>query len=203
MCRGCDSEPRAALSASSGLRNAKYLANTSPQSIARDSWSGSRSRRPATGTRPCRCRAKCPRRTFDHQRLLRLHAVDQRLHRNSRRRRCRGIGGRLGVRRIHRVSSELAGRNGVGKCSEGGAVPAGIGATISGVTITINSVLFFVRVIDWKNLPRIGMSPRNGIFSKLSVSVLSSRPPDHKALAIAQLHFGIHLARGDSRHLKP
>jgi len=34
-----------------------------------------------------------------------------------------------------------------------------------------------VRCIDWKNFPRIGMSPRKGIFWKASCSVLSSRPP--------------------------
>ena len=57
------------------------------------------------------------------------------------------------------------------------SVPAGTGATISGVTITMSSVLFFVRCIDWKSLPKMGMSPRNGIFSNVSFSVLSRRPP--------------------------
>ena len=31
--------------------------------------------------------------------------------------------------------------------------------------------------LNWKNLPRIGMSPRKGILSKVSVSRLSSKPP--------------------------
>ena len=70
----------------------------------------------------------------------------------------------------------LGGRNLSGNFSSGG-VPAGMGATISGVTMTISSVLVLVLCIDWKNLPRIGMSPRNGIFWKVSVSLLSSSPP--------------------------
>src|SRR5277367_4982978 len=49
---------------------------------------------------------------------------------------------------------ELGGRKATGYFSSGRAWPAGIGATISGVTITINSVSFLLRVIDWKSLPR-------------------------------------------------
>ena len=59
----------------------------------------------------------------------------------------------------------LGGRNFVGYFSSGKGAPAGMGATISGVTITISSVLVRVFCIDWKSLPRIGISPRNGIFS--------------------------------------
>ena len=72
---------------------------------------------------------------------------------------------------------ELEGRKGVGYFNSGSADPAPIGVTICGVTMTISSVLFLVRCMDWKNLPRIGMSPRKGIFWKVSVSSLSSRPP--------------------------
>src|ERR1017187_9590903 len=71
---------------------------------------------------------------------------------------------------------ELVGRSFVGNFNSGTGAPAGMGDTISGVTMTINSVFVLFFCIDWKNLPRIGMSPRNGIFSKVSVSVLSSNP---------------------------
>ena len=72
---------------------------------------------------------------------------------------------------------ELGGMNLAGNFSDGNGSPAGMGATISGVTITMSSVLALVFCIDWKNLPKIGMSPRKGIFMKVSDSVLSSSPP--------------------------
>ena len=72
---------------------------------------------------------------------------------------------------------ELGDRNFCGKFSVGKGTPAGMGATISGVTITISSVFALFLWIDWKNLPRTGMSPRKGILLKVSDSVLSSRPP--------------------------
>ena len=50
---------------------------------------------------------------------------------------------------------ELGGKNFAGNFSSGRGAPAGMGATISGVTITISSVLALVFCIDWKNLPRI------------------------------------------------
>src|ERR1700761_2963575 len=53
---------------------------------------------------------------------------------------------------------EFGGRNFSGNFNSGVAVSPGIGATISGVTITISSVLVLVRCIDWKNFPRIGIS---------------------------------------------
>src|ERR1035437_1125464 len=71
---------------------------------------------------------------------------------------------------------ELGGRNLAGSFRSGRGAPAGMGATISGVTITISSVFALLFCIDWKNLPRIGISPRKGIFEKVSDSVLSSRP---------------------------
>ena len=72
---------------------------------------------------------------------------------------------------------EFDGRNLSGYFSAGRGSPAGMGSTISGVTITMSSVLFLVTEIDWKNLPRIGTSPMNGIFGKFLVSRLSSSPP--------------------------
>lgn len=59
---------------------------------------------------------------------------------------------------------ELDGRNSAGYLSRGKGAPTGMGATISGVTITMSSVFVLFFEIDWKNLPRIGMFPRNGIF---------------------------------------
>ena len=58
------------------------------------------------------------------------------------------------------------GRNGSGYFNSGSADPAPIGVTICGVTMTISSVLLLVRCMDLKKLPRIGMSPRKGIFEK-------------------------------------
>jgi hypothetical protein len=59
---------------------------------------------------------------------------------------------------------ELDGRKPAGYFSRGNDVPVGMGATISGVTITMSSVFVLFFETDWKNLPRIGMLPRNGIF---------------------------------------
>jgi len=59
---------------------------------------------------------------------------------------------------------EFGGKNGSGKFGFGNGDPAGIGFTSSGVTITISSLLALVLLMDWKNFPRIGTSPRNGSF---------------------------------------
>ncbi len=77
-----------------------------------------------------------------------------------------------------------------------------MGATISGVTRTISSVLVLLFAMDWKSLPRIGMSPMNGIFSKVSVSVVVQQAREDKALAVGQLDLGLHLPRGNGGHLK-
>ena len=61
---------------------------------------------------------------------------------------------------------ELEGRKAVGYFNSGSADPAPIGVTICGVTMTISSVLLLVCCMDLKKLPRIGMSPRKGIFEK-------------------------------------
>src|SRR6202035_2325178 len=47
---------------------------------------------------------------------------------------------------------EFDSMNGSGYFNLGTGAPAGMGCTISGVTITISSVLDLVLVIDWKNL---------------------------------------------------
>ena len=44
-------------------------------------------------------------------------------------------------------------------------------------SVTMSSVFDLVLLIDWKNLPSTGMSPRNGSFWNVSVSRLSSSPP--------------------------
>src|ERR1019366_9353486 len=72
---------------------------------------------------------------------------------------------------------EFEGRKLSGYLICGRAAPAGIGATISGVTITISSVFVLVLLMDWKNLPSTGTSPIKGIFEKVWVSRLSSNPP--------------------------
>ena len=59
---------------------------------------------------------------------------------------------------------ELDGRKAAGYFGRGKGAPTGMGATISGVTITMSSVFVLFFEIDWKNLPRIGIFPRNGIF---------------------------------------
>ena len=60
--------------------------------------------------------------------------------------------------------SELGGRNWSGNLGVGRGAPAGMGSTISGVTITMSSVFCFSREMDWKNLPRMGMELMNGTF---------------------------------------
>src|SRR5208283_2233345 len=72
------------------------------------------------------------------------------------------------------VAPSLRGCNGID--SSGRGWPSGIGRTISGVTITSNSVFSFDRWRDWKSLPKNGMSPRPGTLSRVSITRLSSKP---------------------------
>ena len=81
------------------------------------------------------------------------------------------------------------------------SAPAGrpaCGRTISGVTMTNNSELFFCRLRERNNRPKNGMSPSPGILLSCSVTRLSSKSADGEALSGFQFDLGLHAARGES-----
>jgi len=78
---------------------------------------------------------------------------------------------------------ELGGKNLPGNFNSGNGAPAGMGATISGVTITINSVFALVFVLDWKNFPRTEISQKGYLREGFGLGVIQ-QAADDEALSI-------------------
>ncbi len=92
---------------------------------------------------------------------------------------------------------EFGGKNPCGYFGKAISVPAATGETISGVTITMSSELFLVRDIVWKNFPRIGMSPRKGIFYESIVFGVIEQSADREALMIGEFDFSFYTTDRD------
>ena len=97
---------------------------------------------------------------------------------------------------------ELGGRNLAGNFSVGNGSPAGMGATISGVTITINSVFDLGLLHRLEELAENGnVSQERYLLEGFLLGVVQ-QAADDEALAVGQLHLGLHLARRNGRYFK-